>query len=42
MPPGHAFCGKCGVPLRKDACSACGAALPEGFRFCGKCGAAVE
>lgn len=39
MPPGFAFCAKCGVPLRKDTCGACGAALLEGFAFCGKCGA---
>jgi molecular chaperone DnaK len=42
MPPGYAFCGKCGVPLRKDECGQCGAALLEGFRFCGRCGAEVE
>jgi molecular chaperone DnaK len=42
MPPGYAFCGRCGVPLKKDACGACGAALQEGFRFCGQCGAAAD
>jgi molecular chaperone DnaK len=38
---GFAFCGKCGVALKKDACGACGAALVEGFAFCGRCGAKV-
>lgn len=42
LPPGFAFCGKCGMALKKDACAACGAALVEGFQFCGKCGARVE
>jgi len=42
LPPGFAFCGKCGVPLKKEECSACGAALVEGFSFCGKCGAKLE
>jgi hypothetical protein len=42
MPPGYAFCGKCGVPLRKNCCRACGAALLEGFAFCGRCGAEAE
>ena len=31
-----------GMPLKKDTCSACGAALVEGFHFCGRCGAKVE
>jgi hypothetical protein len=42
VPKGFAFCGKCGVPLKKDSCSACGDALVEGFQFCGKCGARLE
>ena len=42
MPPGFAFCGKCGMPLKPDCCSACGASLMEGFAFCGKCGAKAE
>ncbi len=39
--PGFAFCGKCGVPLKKENCSTCGAQLMEGFEFCGKCGGKV-
>lgn len=42
LPKGFAFCGKCGMPLKKDACGACGAATVEGFEFCGKCGARLE
>ncbi len=42
LPKGFAFCGQCGMALKKDACSACGAALVEGFQFCGKCGARLE
>jgi predicted amidophosphoribosyltransferase len=41
LPPGFAFCGKCGMPLKKETCGQCGAALVEGFAFCGKCGAKV-
>ena len=41
LPAGFAFCGKCGMPLKKDTCSQCGAALIEGFEFCGRCGAKV-
>jgi molecular chaperone DnaK len=41
VPAGFAFCGKCGMPLKKDTCGSCGAALVEGFKFCGKCGAKV-
>ena len=37
FPPGFAFCGKCGMPLKKENCSKCGAAFVEGFAFCGKC-----
>ena len=42
VPPGFAFCGKCGCPLKKDKCGRCGAALVEGFKFCGKCGEKVD
>jgi molecular chaperone DnaK len=42
LPPGFAFCGKCGTPLKKDRCRTCGAALAEGFQFCGRCGAKLE
>jgi molecular chaperone DnaK len=38
-PKGFAFCGKCGMALKKDTCGSCGAALVEGFAFCGRCGA---
>jgi len=41
LPAGFAFCGKCGMPLKKDTCGRCGAALVEGFQFCGRCGAKV-
>ncbi len=41
VPEGFAFCGKCGVPLKKQSCGKCGAALQEGFAFCGKCGEKV-
>lgn len=35
---GYAFCGKCGMPLKKTNCSSCGTVLVEGFDFCVKCG----